>query len=133
MKSSVDTKLKLYDRTISSARATDNTHYLKAGCLKELGRVDEALKSYDDAIKLSPQLIYFVDKTRALIELKRYAEALDELHKIDFNLAKAEKRDSIDLYIGDQLKCMFQSQEMKDLDHASNNSLLSGEYSELFA
>jgi tetratricopeptide (TPR) repeat protein len=76
--------------------------YNKGIALASHGKLDEAIKAYDEAIKIDPQLAYtWVNKGAALGDLGRYDEAIqacDEAIRLDPNYAKAWYNKGFALY-----------------------------------
>lgn len=74
---------------------TAHDWYDKGRALADQGKYDEAIKAYDEAIKLDPnQVAFWSSKGDALVKLKKYNEAImayDEAIRLDPNYAETWK------------------------------------------
>ena len=89
----LENDIALYDKQIKRHPEESNNYYIKAGALLDLAKVvekqdsnkylDEALKAYDEAIKLEPEnTLYFVDRSKLYVQLDKIGLALEDIRKI---------------------------------------------------
>src|SRR5262245_5799579 len=86
-----------YDEALTNPAKSARPYLLRAACLRERGKLDLALRDYDDAVMRSPKEgVVRLERGAVHLKLQHYAEAIGDL---DMAAKLLGKRESSDLHL----------------------------------